>query len=1099
MLSSRRAQVLVALLIAAFQFPFLSSAAIPKLRRISLSQSSPVVQNAPKEQKTEKNQDYAEEAYVIESSRTNVRFNDDGTGSRTTEVRIRVQSDAGVEQLGQLVFGYNAANENLSIDYVRVRKGKELNDAVITAKPDAVQEMTAPIARDAPVYTDYKQKHVTVPSLQSGNILEYKTTITIHTPLAPGNFWLDYNFEKTAIVLEEELVVVCHTARRIKEKTAPEIKGISVETGANSIRTWKNSHLVREKEDEKETPSKRKERRKREKEGFTPDVQLTTFQSWEEVGRWYSGLEKERVAPSDEVRKRAAEIIRDRPGDLDKIEALYKFVAGNFRYVSLSFGVGRYQPHAASEVLANQYGDCKDKHTLLAALLDAAGFKAYPVLIHHGRKIDPGLPSPAQFDHVITAVSLANDLLWMDTTTEIAPFRLLSPDLRKKQALLVPRDGVPKLVETPADPPFPSTQRLEIDGTISDLGKLSAKVHQTMRGDGELILRMAFRRTPQTRWKQLTQAVAGFGGLRGEVKEVNVTDAADTTKPFELDYQIEVPNFLDWTGKKSQLAIPLPNAGLPQADAEEEEDGESIELGSPLEIVSKLKLKLPDKFTARAPVPINVKRDYAEYHSAYKMDGGVFIAERTLHSTERELPAARTRDFIAFARAVRADQGQTLQVENTIAGTPEIPKTAKSEELFEAAGVALRNQNFQSAVDLLKRVTDLEPKHKRAWFALAVAYAAQRNFPPAIDAVKKHADLSPYDEDAFSFLGQIYLQEAKFPEAVEALKKQLEIAPLNKSAQGLLGMAYRGWKKYAEAATELEKAVSLNSEDANLRVALGECYLNLDRGDEAVAAFDKAVELAPNPVIWNNIAYQLALKKVHMDRAQQYAESAVAATAAHLRNVSLARISLDDFGYVSSLAAYWDTLGWIYFQKGDLEKAEKYVQASWLTNFHGEVGYHLGMIFEKQNRKGEASRIYTIAAHQQGAVNEIGDRMLELLLAPNPEVYEDLPPGISDRDVLTWNSRSKKIGNLLDEKAEADFFVLFAPGPNGGLSVEDVKFIRGNEKLRMKGNALRDAALNVVFPDNSSVRVLRRGTMTCNVGIGCRFTLFTADNVTSLN
>ena len=73
-----------------------------------------------------------------------------------------------------------------------------------------------------------------------------------------------------------------------------------------------------------------------------------------------------------EIRAKAAELTKGKSYDLDKIQALYDYVATNFRYISLSFGVGRYQPHSAADVLHNQYGDCKDKHTLLASLLVAA-------------------------------------------------------------------------------------------------------------------------------------------------------------------------------------------------------------------------------------------------------------------------------------------------------------------------------------------------------------------------------------------------------------------------------------------------------------------------------------------------------------------------------------------------------------------------------------------------------------------------------------------------------------------------------------------------------------------------------------------------------
>ncbi len=86
---------------------------------------------------------------------------------------------------------------------------------------------------------------------------------------------------------------------------------------------------------------------------------------------------QDRIVPDDKIRAKTEELLRGRTSDKDKVEALYQYVAKNFRYVSLSLGQGRYQPHAAADVYANQYGDCKDKHTLLASMLIAAGLRAY--------------------------------------------------------------------------------------------------------------------------------------------------------------------------------------------------------------------------------------------------------------------------------------------------------------------------------------------------------------------------------------------------------------------------------------------------------------------------------------------------------------------------------------------------------------------------------------------------------------------------------------------------------------------------------------------------------------------------------------------------
>ena len=64
---------------------------------------------------------------------------------------------------------------------------------------------------------------------------------------------------------------------------------------------------------------------------------------------------------------------------------------------------------------------------------------------------------------------------------------------------------------------------------------------------------------------------------------------------------------------------------------------------------------------------------------------------------------------------------------------------------------------------------------------------------------------------------------------------------------------------------------------------------------------------------------------------------------------------------VPSLIAYWDTLGWVYFARGDLAKAEKYVSAAWLLGEHGEVGDHLAQIYEKRGRKDRAIDTYAMA------------------------------------------------------------------------------------------------------------------------------------------
>ncbi|HVO80363.1 MAG TPA: DUF3857 domain-containing protein [Terriglobales bacterium] len=1029
--------------------------------------------------------DYSQEGFVVEQLHTSYRFENDGTGKKEILARVKVQSEAGVEQWGQLVFGYNSANERIEIPYVRVLKA---DGSTLTAPPDAVQDLSAPIEREAPVYTDYRQKHITVPGLRPGEVLEYDIVTVIHTALAPGEFWVEHRFDRNEIVLDERLDVNVPSERSVKLKTQPGHDPTISESNGRRIYSWTSSYLEREDEDAD------KAKKKKKKEPEEPAVQLTTFGSWEELGRWYAGLEKDRRQPNEEIRKKAAELTAGKAGDVEKIEALYDFVAQDFRYVSLSFGTGRYQPHAASDVLHNQYGDCKDKHTLLASLLEASGYHASSVLINSMRKLDPDVPSPAQFDHVISLVPLGKEELWMDTTTEVAPFRLLSYPLRAKQALVIPAEGVPHLEETPADPPMPDTQLQEIQGSVSELGKLTAHVSYEARGDVELLMRLLFRRLPNAQWRQFISNMNSMSGLEGEVSEIKVTDPASTREPFRMQYNVVKANFLDWSRKKSEIALPLSEVSVPPVDESDTgPDAEPIKLGPPGQFRYYLKLELPRKFTARSPVPFSMKRDYADYEASYQLQGNVFTAERTLVTRMRELPADRASDYLAFRRAVSTDLQQQLSVDSSAADAATAAANLKGDDLNDAANAALQRGQYQIAIDLLQKVLDADPKHKTARTNLGRAYMGLHKTDLAIDAFRQQANLNPYDEYAYNNLGWAYSVARRYDEAATAYGKALEINPLSRYTHAALGGMYAEQHKYDMAVPELEKASALSPDDPLLQVSLGDACLNLGQDDKALAAFDRAVEISATPVVWNNIAYQLSLKKAHLDRAQQYAESAVAATVAASRNLSLDQLNERDLGVVQALAAYWDTLGWVYFASGDLPRAEKYVRAAWSLDAHSEVSDHLGQIYEKMGRKDDAVRAYSMALTD---------------LRPVPEARIHLAALVGDSKVESTASRYREdsqrwrtvdLGKIAKGTGSAEFFLMFANNGSGA-TVEGVKFIRGDEKLKILTEALRTARYNLYFPDDSPAKVVRRGILSCSQATGtCTFVLLLPQDVTSVD
>lgn len=1037
--------------------------------------------------------DYAQESFVIEQMHSHYRFEADGTGRKETTARIRVQSEAGVQQWGQLQEGYNSANERVEIPYVRVLKE---DGSVVKAGDDAVQDLSAPIEREAPVYTDYRQKHITVPGLRPGEILEYEMVTVIHTPLAAGQFWAEYDFDKNNIDLDETLDVDVPAGRTLKLKCKPGMEPKISEVDGRRIYHWAHSHLQRE--DDNKDKDKDKKKKKRRPDDDRPDIQLTTFESWEQIGRWYASLEKDRRAPSPEVRVKAEDLTKGKTTDLAKVEALYDFVAENFRYVSLSLGVGRYQPHAASDVLHNQYGDCKDKHTLLASLLEAEGLHANSVLINSARKLDPDVPSPSQFDHVITMLPLDNQQVWMDTTSEVAPFRLLAYTLRHKQALVIPpttakNASAPHLEETPADTPMPDYERSEVTGKINEIGKLEAHVTYEFRGDEELLLRSVFRRVPESNWQRVAENINA--GLGGDVSHLVVSDPAATKEPFKLSYDVSRPNFLDWSKKNTQVALPLVQFSLPDVDPDDTEpDAEPIKLGPKGEYSYKVKLDLPAKYSAKIPLAFTLKRDYADYEATYKIENGEFDAGRKLILHQDELPVDRASDYASFRRAVGADLAQQLTVENASAGGIVPPADMKVEDLLESARAATDAGNLQVAEALLKRATEIDPKNKYAWNNLGLIYLGTRQDDQAIACFKKQIEVNPYDEFAYNNLGRTYWQDRKYDEAVKSFNKQLENNPLDKFAHSNLGTMYAEWHKYDLAVPELEKAISLAPDNPELQVTLGDAYLNLGQDTKALAAFDHAVELNATPLVWNNIAYQLSLKGSHLDRAQQYAESAVSATAAALRNISLERLTQKDLPLVPSLIAYWDTLGWVEFSEGNLDKAEKYVAAAWNLGHHGEVGDHLGQIYEKLGNKDMALQTYALSMNGLRPIPETHDRLASLAGGTSKA-----DAAIAHYKEELEHLRTVGLGKAT-QNGNADFFILLSGGTGDKAKVDAVKFISGDEKLKAYTDALRTADYHLTFPDDTPVKILRRGTISCSVSTGrCEFVLTLPDDVRTVD
>jgi Domain of Unknown Function with PDB structure (DUF3857) len=190
--------------------------------------------------------EYSQEAFVLERMSTEVTFDNEGNRTREQTTRVRLNTDAGIQHWGLLAIPFQSAAETVDLGYVRVVKP---DGSIVTTPPDNIQDLDSQITRDAPFYSDLREKHVAVKGLGKGDILEYQVRWRPIKPLVPGQFWFEYNFQRDGIVLDERLEIKVPGDRAIKFKGPEATQTIKTDAGFR-LYAWTYSRLQSTKETE---------------------------------------------------------------------------------------------------------------------------------------------------------------------------------------------------------------------------------------------------------------------------------------------------------------------------------------------------------------------------------------------------------------------------------------------------------------------------------------------------------------------------------------------------------------------------------------------------------------------------------------------------------------------------------------------------------------------------------------------------------------------------------------------------------------------------------------------------------------------------------
>jgi len=1033
--------------------------------------------------------DYSKEAFVIEENLRQVVFENDGTSTTHDTTRIRIQSDAGVQRYSVLTFPYESATGSIDIDYVRVRKP---DGSIVVTPLENIQDMASEITRQAPFYSDLREKHVAVKGLSTGDVLEYESHLHVSKPLIPGQFWFSGSFLHDVINLHTELQISIPREREVKWKS-PDVKPVISDEGTHRIFTWTTSQLQNKSAEEQKADQEKTLYDTARGKLPVADVQLSTFRTWQELGAWYSDLQKDRVKPSPEIRAKVAELTRNATDENARLHAIYNYVSTQFHYVGVAFGIGRYQPHFAAEVLSNQYGDCKDKHTLLASLLDAAGIRIHPALISGTRDLDPDVPSPAQFDHVIGVVPQGSGRIWLDTTTEVAPFAYILGILRDKQALVIPPDQPAALMTTPPDPQGPSVETFSIDAELDEGGTLVGNIEQrATQSDIEMIMRAAFRRLPPTQWKDLAEQVARVQGYAGEVSDVAASEPGKTDEPFHFSYKYTRKDFPDWANRRVAAAPPPMMVFAPDT-----KPSVPIWLGSPKQIHYESHIQLPKGYVPELRAKLDLVEPFAEYHSNYSAKGETFTVERRLLTKVREIVPGDYEAFKTFSKKISDDSDVYLNVSSPDAAAPVgfsqqtsiegLPMSSNTAAML-AFGQALdriRHGDMSGGLDFMHRAVQADPQFVKVWIMMAEIFRYTGQSDLRLETLRKALQANPHESVIYKSFVPALWEQHHDEEALSVLQDLQKDAPEDLDILSALAQAFLELKRYAESVATLESALKLESNRAGLYLQLGYAYMNQANDEKALPAFKKAVELDPR--LYNDVAYTVADAKRYLPLSLEFAHRAVHDVEAASAKVQLPNLTLEDLSRIETMAAYWDTLGWVYFRMGDLDMAEKYLNAAWTLGQNGVVADHLAQVYEGQHKKGPAQQMHSLA-------RAAGFGTSGWLIPPTP----GSPAGwraMSNPAGELSEMRTTKLPRITPEASSAEFFLVFGAGGK----VEETKFISGSDKLSAAGKTLVAAPFKVPMPDDGPTHLVRRGLLSCSPLTGCVFVLYLPRDVRSVD
>jgi hypothetical protein len=231
-----------------------------------------------------------------------------------------------------------------------------------------------------------------------------------------------------------------------------------------------------------------------------------SYTNWNELGKIsYDYLLKDVHDLSATTINFIKNLVKDESSDKAKVKKIYEYLQQKTRYISVQIGIGGFKPIKASEVDRLGYGDCKALVNYMQSLLQEVGIESYYCVVDAGEdKTDllPNFASMEQGNHIILCVPLKDEYVWLECTSQDAPFNYLGSFTDDRWVLACTKDGG-KLLKTPKYEASKSTQNRKSEVLLANDGSVKGNLKTEFAGsqfDNHFFLT---KKTPLERERQL--------------------------------------------------------------------------------------------------------------------------------------------------------------------------------------------------------------------------------------------------------------------------------------------------------------------------------------------------------------------------------------------------------------------------------------------------------------------------------------------------------------------------------------------------------------------------------------------------------------------